>query len=252
MKNNGKLMGTLLAVGLFLAFTASMMAQVKTETATTAGAASKVAKVVRGEVVYVSGNDLVVKMEDGEIRHVTVPAGATATVDGKTITVEDLKPGMKLEKTIVTTTTPKTITEVKTVTGTVFHVSPPTTVILTMENNQNQQFKIPKGQKFNVDGRMVDAFELRKGMKVSATKVVETPITEVTERARVSGTGPPPPPPPPVDLPILIAETAPAPAPAPAAEPAPAELPTTASPLPLLGLLGVLSMAGGLGLGKIR
>jgi hypothetical protein len=141
------------------------------------------------------------------------------------------------------------VTTVKTGTGTVFHVSPPTSVILTMEDGTNQQFKIPKGQKFNVDGKMVDAFELRKGMKVTATKVVTVPETVVNQKKMLTGEMPPPPPPPP-DQPILIADEKPAPAPA--AEPAPAELPKTASPLPLLGLLGVLSMAGGLGLGKIR
>ncbi len=40
----------------------------------------------------------------------------------------------------------------------------------------NQQFKIPKDQKFNVDGQETDAFGLKKGMKVSATKIVEVPV----------------------------------------------------------------------------
>jgi hypothetical protein len=42
-------------------------------------------------VVYVSGNGVVVKMESGEIRHITDPDGATATVEGKTITIADLR-----------------------------------------------------------------------------------------------------------------------------------------------------------------
>ena len=64
-------------------------------------------EVRRGEVVYVSGNDLVVKTEAGQIKHFVVPEGATAVVDGKTLTVRDLKPGMKLTQTITTTETPK-------------------------------------------------------------------------------------------------------------------------------------------------
>jgi hypothetical protein len=252
MKLNKTSTVILLAIGLFLAFTASMMAQIKTETTTTAGASSKEVNVERGEIIYVSGNDLIIKMENGEIRHLAnVPDSARAIVDGKEIGIRDAKVGMKLQRTITTTTTPRLITTVQSVTGTVFHVSPPTGVILTMENGENKQFKIPKGQKFNVDGKMVDAFELRKGMKVTATKVVTVPETVVNQKKVLTGEMPPPPPPPP-DQPILIADEKPAPAPAPAAEPAPAELPKTASPLPLLGLLGVLSMAGGLGLGKIR
>ncbi len=245
-------MRTLLAAGLFLAFTVSISAQVQKQTTATEGTSTHQVKVERGEVVYVSGNDVVFKGENGEIRHVTVPAGATAVVDGKTITVADLKPGMVLQKTITTTTTPKVITEVQTIKGTVFHVVPPISVILTLENGENQSFKIPKGQKFNVDGNMVDAFGLKKGMRISATKVVETPLTVLTQRAKVTGTMPPPPEPIPADTPIMIAEEKPAAAPAPAPEPAPAALPKTASPLPLIGLLGVLSLVSGLGMKAVR
>ena len=45
-----------------LAFTLSLNAQVETTTTTAAGNANVVTKVERGEVVTVSGNDLVVKM----------------------------------------------------------------------------------------------------------------------------------------------------------------------------------------------
>jgi len=245
----------LVAAGSCLAFAASMSAQVKTETSTTSGKAAKEVQVEHGEVVLVSGNDLVVKMEDGSIRHIpNVPESARITVDGKQLGIHDLKPGMKLQRTITTTTTPQTITTVQTVTGTVWHVSPPNSVILTLEDGKNQSFKIPKGQKFNVDGQMVDAFGLKKGMKVSATKVVETPVTVVTEAKKVTGTMPPPPPPPPADVPILVvlAEPTPAPAPAPAPAAAPAKLPKTASDLPLVGFLGLLCVAASLAVKLIR
>jgi hypothetical protein len=242
-----------LAIGVIcLAFVVSMSAQVKTETETAAGAATKTMQVVNAEVVYVNGNDLVLKMEDGSLRHITnVPASARATVDGQEIGIADVKPGMKLQKTIVTTTTPKVVTTTQTVTGKVWHVSPPSSVILTLEDGTNQQFKIPKGQKFNVEGQMVDAFGLKKGMKVSATKVVEVPVTEVEKQAKLTGSMPPPPPPPPPDQPIIIAQAEPTPAPAPAPE-APKELPKTSSPLPLIGLFGFLSLVSSLGLKAVR
>jgi hypothetical protein len=154
---------------------------------------------------------------------------------------------MKLERTLTVTTTPQVITTVKTVTGKVWHVSPPTSVILTLEDGTNQQFKIPKGQMFTVDGQQVDAFGLKKGMKISATKIVEEPVTVVEHERQLTGSMPPPPPPPPADAPILIAVAEPAPAPA-----APAELPKTGSVLPLIGLLGSLSFLSSLGLGVIR
>src|ERR1700740_840513 len=140
-------------------FAASMSAQVQTETSTTSGQATHEVTVERGEVVLVRGNDLIVKMQDGTIRHFpNVSESARATVDGRQLGIHDLKPGMKLERTITVTTTPKTVTTVKTVTGKVWHVSPPQSVILTLEDGTNQEFKIPKDQKFTVDGEQKDAW----------------------------------------------------------------------------------------------
>jgi LPXTG-motif cell wall-anchored protein len=127
-------------------------------------------------------------------------------------------------------------------------------VILTLADGTNQEFKIPNGQKFNVDGRMVDAWGLKKGMTVSATKVVEVPQTTVSQHTSFAGTAPPPPPPP--DQPILVAVITPMPSPAPAAAPAPAQapasLPKTGSKLPLIGLLGLMCLAGSFGLRLLR
>jgi LPXTG-motif cell wall-anchored protein len=239
-----------------LTFAASANAQVQTETDTTAGKAAKVVKVESGQVVYVSGNDLVVKMPDGSLRHFNnVPESARVDVDGKQLGIHDLKPGMTLHKTITTTTTPKVVTTTKSVTGTVFYVQPPNSVILTMDDGKNQQFKIPKGQKFDVNGQMTDAWGLQKGMKVSATQVVEQPETVVSQQAKLTGTMPPPPAPPPADVPILIVVAQPvvpaAPAPA-VAEAAPPTLPKTGTELPLFGLLGVLTLLSGLGLRLFR
>lgn len=235
-----------------LAFAMSLYAQVQTQTSTSSGQATKEVKVERAEVVYVNGNDLVVKMEDGTLRHIrNVPESAKVTVNGREVGIHEVKPGMKLEHTITTTTTPKIVTTTQTVTGKVWHVSPPNTVILSLEDGTNQQFNIPKGQKFNIDGQELDAFHLKKGMRISATKVVEEPVTEVSVHKMLAGTMPPPPPPP-ADQPILVAVAAPAPAPAAEAPAAPAALPKTASMFPLLGLLGLLSLGTSLVLRTFR
>ena len=235
-------------------------AQVQTKSSTSTGQATTETQVERGEVVSVSGNDLVVKMEDGSLRHFSnIPESARVTVDGQQLGIHDLKPGMKLQRTITTTTVPKTITTVKTVTGTVWHVSPPNYVTLRLEDNSTERFKIPEGQKFTINGQQTDAFGLRQGMKISATKVVEVPESVVERQMKVTGTMPPPPTPPPSDQPLLIAVVA-VPVAAPAAAPAPAPpseqqaktLPKTGSSIPLLGLLGVLALATGLTLRAAR
>jgi hypothetical protein len=255
MNSNGRLTYAwpTLAVGaVCIALTLSTGAQVQTKTTTTNHAPAVQTQVESGEVVYVTGNDLVIRMGDGTIRHfANVSESARATVDGKQLGIHDLKPGMKLQRTITTTTTPKTITTVQSVTGKVWLINPPSSVILTMADGKNQQFKIPKNQKFSVDGQTVDAWGIKKGMTISATKVVEVPVVEVAQNRNVSGEMPAPPPPPPADVPILIVEESPA-APVEVAEAAPAELPKTASPLPLIGLLGLLSLTSSFGLSVAR
>ncbi|HWC16647.1 MAG TPA: LPXTG cell wall anchor domain-containing protein [Terriglobales bacterium] len=231
-----------IAVAAFLALTIAATAQVKTTTSTTEGTPTKEIKVDRAVVEHVSGNDVWVKMEDGSVRHIAhIAENARINVDGRELGIHELKPGMKLERTITTTTTPRTVTTVQTVTGKVWHVTPPKTVILTLENGENQSFTVPDGQKFNINGQETDVFHLKKGMVVTATKVVEAPETVIEHQRQVTGTMPPPPPPLPSDAPVLIARAAPTPAPA-AATPAaaPAELPKTGSLVPLIGLLGLL------------
>jgi len=241
----------LAATTLFCASAASMTAQVQTSTTTSKGTSTQEVTVERGEVVRVSGNDLMVKMEDGTIRDFpNIPESARITVDGRQVGIHEIKPGMKLQRTITVTKTPTVVTTVKTVTGKVWHVTPPHTVILTLDDGTNQQFTIPKDQKFMIDGQEKDAWGLKKGMKISATKVVEEPVDVYEHEREVAGTMPPPPPPPAADAPVLIAEATPPSSPA--APAAPAELPKTATNLPLFGALGCLFLVSSLALRVFR
>lgn len=246
---------------IFLVCTTVTMAQVKTKTTEQQGRTMKEVTVERGEVVYVAGNDLVIRMENGEIRHLTVPDGAKATVNGREYTVADLRPGMKLERTITTTTTQKMVKTVKTGTGTVLNVMPPLSVIVQFEDGSVQQYQVPKGTKFNIEGQEKTVFDLRKGMKITATRISEEPVVEVKTGAQVTGVTPPPPVPP-QEVPLLIAAPAAAPAPTPerapaterppATERAPAKLPATGSAVPLIGLLGLLFSGASLAVRRLR
>jgi hypothetical protein len=225
---------------LFLTLVAS--AQVQTSTNVEHGAPTQTVNVERGEVVAVSGNDLIIRREDRELLDFpNVPDNKTLTVDGKQLTIHDLKPGMKFERTTIVTTTPRLVTTVKTVTGKVWHVTPPNSVILTMEDGTNQSFKIPKGQKFMISGKETDAFGLKKGMQVSATAVTESPETVVSHEVKLAAT-PPPPSPEPLQtgatLLVVVMRPVPAPVESASAEPAPQTLPKTASSFPLMGLVG--------------
>jgi hypothetical protein len=229
---------------LCLAFHAPSAAQVQTTKTETSGEATKEVTIERGEIAYINGNSVVIKMEDGTFKHFdNVPDSVNFIVDGKPVNIHSAKVGMKLEKETVKTTTPRVVTTVETVTGTVLHVSPPSSVILRLENNETQQFKIPKNQKFTIDGQETDAWGLKKGMKISAQRVTEAPETVVAQQIQRSGVAPPPPPPPRSDVPLLIVVSQPTAPPveaAAAAEPAPKKLPKTASDMPIIGLLGAL------------
>jgi hypothetical protein len=216
-------------------------AQVQTQTSETRGAPSKTVTVQRGEIVHIAGNDVVVKMEDGTLRDFdNVSETVIFMVDGKPVNIHNAKVGMKLEKQTIVSSTPRVITTVESVTGTVWHVAPPSSVILRLENGETQSFKIPSGQKFTINGEEKDAWGLRKGMKVQATRVTEVPETVVSHEIKATGKMPPPPPQPTADVPILVVMAQPVPAPVETAEAAPKKLPTTGSDLPLIGLLGVL------------
>ena len=66
------------------------------------------------EVISVDGNNLVVRDQNGT-RAVTVPENFKFTVDGKSLSVHDLKPGMKGTATVTTTMSfrPVYVTQVK-------------------------------------------------------------------------------------------------------------------------------------------
>jgi hypothetical protein len=126
-------------------------------------------------------------MHNGEVRHFTVSPDATATVNGREIGVKDLKPGMKLQRTITTTSTPRTVKTVRKNSGTVWQVNAPY-VIVTMPDGNNKQFKVPEGTKFTIEGEEKTMFDLKPGMKITATVVTEAPETVITTKKTVTGT----------------------------------------------------------------
>lgn len=229
------------------------------------GTASVKTEQLRGTVAYVEGNTLVVKMSSGDIREFNVPESRRFIVDGQELTVQQLKPGTRLTATVTTTTTPVTERTTTIGTGKVWFVSG-NTVILTLPNNENRQYKVNESYRFNVEGRKASVHDLRKGMIISAEKIVEEPKTEIASNTTVTGQAPPPPPTQVAEAPRPAERPRPTPAPAaaPAAEPtpapavsaeraeAPAELPKTGSPVPLVGLLGMLFTGASIGLRRLR
>ncbi len=242
-----------------LAFTASAHAQVQKHQSTSEGVPLKTFDIDRGEVVLVTGRDLVLKKDDGTLEHFAgIPANASVTVNGKEVAFHDLKPGMKLEHTITTTMVPKTITTVETVSGTVWHVIPPKSVILKMDDGKNHQVILPPDHKVMADGKERDAWHLKKGMKIEVKKVIEVPESHVSHERTLTASAPPP-----EQVqsevtalqmhaPILFLFRPVAVVHNPAPAQLPKELPKTGSMLPLVGLCGLLMIGLSVGLWSVR
>ena len=146
---------------------------------------------VKGEVVLVEGNDLLVKLSTGDLKTFHVPETRRFFIDGKELSVHDLRPGTTLTATVKTTTTPVTVRTKSRLSGRVWFVAAPN-VILTLPDGQNKQYIVKQEDnvRFTIEGRPATVFDLRKGMTVSAEKIVEAPDVEITADTSVVGHAP--------------------------------------------------------------
>jgi hypothetical protein len=228
-----------------------------------AGAAEVKTEQLSGTVLTVDGNKLVVRMSSGDIRYFEPAPSRRFLIDGKELTVSQLKPGTKLTATVTTTITPVTQRTTTVGSGKVWFVSG-NNVILTLPNGENRQYKVDNSYKFNVGGKQATVFDLKKGMTVNAEKIVEEHKTVLASNVAVTGHAPPEPQPTEVAqtrTPTPAPRAEPAPAPAPAATPAPAQvspmakptrLPDTGSSLPLSGVIGLMLIGASFGVRSLR
>ena len=153
------------------------------------GAATVKTMQVKGEVVTTGSNWLIAKDPAGNYRIYSVKEGRKFIVDGVPKTLAQLKPGTFLTATATTTETPM-INRTTTITkGTVFWAAPKS-IIVTNDMGENKQYAVPDGFMFDVEGKKLSAMELRQGMKLTGTKIVEEPHVVITEDVVVTGTAP--------------------------------------------------------------
>ena len=173
-----------------LAITGSLRAQTKTTTESVKGAAHVTSARMTGVVDWVQGNTLVAKMQPhGDYRVFDVQPGREFMIDGQTKHIGDLKPGTVLTATVTTTTRPVTVRTTSVLNGTVWWVQG-NYVVLTLENGENHEYHVPAAFKFVVEGKPATVSELKRGMKVSATKIVEEPHTELASNTVITGKSP--------------------------------------------------------------
>ena len=238
------------AIILALVAFGTAAAQDSTVTTITHGQPSFDTQVKNAEIVYVEGNDLVLRLENGRVEHLVVPDSDRFTINGNQLSVHELVPGTKLTQTITTTTTPRYVNSVRTIEGKVWHANAPKSLILTLPDNKNQVFDVPNDAKFTIDGKEKTVFDLRKGMKIKATIVTDDEHT-VVEQSKFAFGQAPPQTPREVGVLLFLAPMQPQVTLASAEQPG-EMLPETGSSLPLMGLMGTLAIAMSLGLWAVR
>jgi len=135
------------------------------------------------EVIAVDGNNVVVRDQNGT-RALTVPEDFKFTVDGRPMSVHDLKPGMKGSATVTTTTTvrPVYVTEVKK--GVVIDQVGNSVSVRTEQGVRRfTQSELDKrGVQIIIDGKPVKVTQLRKGDQLTATIITPGPPEVLTEK----------------------------------------------------------------------
>ncbi len=217
--------------------------------ATPASAQSTTMELRNGEVLAVDGNVVTVRGPQG-VKQFVVPENYQFDMNGKKLTVRDLKPGMKYTAMITTTETPIDVTTTEVRQAEVVYATAGVVVVRNLETNELRKFTVKDLRTNNVvvlmDGKEVEPSALKKGDKITATIVTKHPPEIITEQDLKVFVAQPPPPKPP-----RPAAAAPPPPPPPPAEPA-KKLPKTGSSLPLVGLSGLVLLGLGAGVGILR
>ena len=165
-------------VMLVLGFTFAGAPRAQTQTTTTVA-------VRNFEVIAVDGNHLILRDERGTNDYF-VPTDFVFTVDGKKMTVADLKAGMKGTATVTTTTTitPVVVTELRS--GVVLGTWVNSVTVLDRTDGVRKKFTQDqlnaRGLQIFKDGKVIPISQLNKGDEITATVISQRPPEVVTEQ----------------------------------------------------------------------
>jgi hypothetical protein len=119
-------------------------------------------------VIYVSGNDLLIKATDGRLLNYSVPAGYQFTIDSGKVGLKELRAGAVLKGPVATGSEPLVIGHVEAVKAKVYVARPPDTVTLILSDG-SQDFTVPAGTMFAVNGAQLPLSGLKRNDEVEAT-----------------------------------------------------------------------------------
>ena len=179
-------------------------------------------------VIYVAGNDLVLKASDGKILNYTVPSGYKFTAGGKQVGIGELKAGSTLSAPVSTGADPQIVSGISVTKAKVYAVTPPDTVTLIMSDG-SKDFTLPTGESFLVDGKPTPLASLKPDTMVDVTVV--TPAADGAEPGPAPAT-------PALAGTLLVAKAE--------------DLPSAGTNLPLYGLIGFAMILTGFAMLRLR
>ena len=170
--------------------TAAGLGAQTTTTTKEAGTPDTTTEKFTGEVVMVDNSTLLARMQpSGQYRMFNIQPGQQFIIDGKSKSLTDLTPGTLLTATATTTTQPITVRTTTVTNGTVWWVQG-NYVVLSLENGTTREYTVPDSFTFTSEGKPATVKDLRKGMRVSATKIVAEPTAQISKEIAITGTGP--------------------------------------------------------------
>lgn len=173
---------TLFAAGVVLLLPVALSAQATTETTHTPTSRTRVITIDKADVVYVSGDDAVLKLPDGSLRLLEVPSGTSLIVDGKPAMVADLKPGSTLSHVQLHG---RTEYEVNTVTQFSGTISAKRGRLLTirLEDGTSKLYRVPVHATFMINGKETPFENVTQGSKITVTAVKTEGLTAHSSKA---------------------------------------------------------------------
>ncbi len=129
-------------------------------------------------VVLVESNHLVVRRSSGMLQALEIPEGFRFHMNGNSLSIHQLKPEMVVAETVPTVSQPIGVKAVRVENATVWHTDGEY-VILSETNGQLKKYRIPGWARIKLDGADLTVFDLRKGMKITATIIAEESINNL-------------------------------------------------------------------------
>jgi hypothetical protein len=183
-------MAVILVTQILLSLPAISSAQATSTTTKNPQTTTKSLTIDTAEVVYVSGDDAVLKMPDGRLQLFELNPGTSLTIDGKPSTVADLTPGTTISHVQMQGRTEYEVTTVNQFEGTIT-AKQGRFLTVRLNDGTSKIYRVPHHATFNVGGNPTSFDNVTRGMRITVTAVTTEGLSRQTSNAAKVGQTPP-------------------------------------------------------------